>query len=494
MKRAASLGTTENYEQVLMCLICRNLFDDIDHQPKFLPCHHTFCKECLREYVRQMGDEIECPSCRKLATIPAAGVPALQTNFYVKYIESLVCNRSDHMSGKKQCMYHEKEKAVMFCQQCQIILCKDCCKNNQQCSSHQHIPLTTVTEQSHQKLDNAFTGAHATIERKKLMVEGMLKCLAEEKDSALLKVESTFDSHIHLLTRRATLLKNKVIDIYRENTQKLEDDLEEISTALTCIVSLKEYHEEKISEGDFWHYKKGIEDIKDVDKNTSEKIRPQEIHIVFQDKHGVDKFKPTVKDLGKVKFTRPLVARSEPEGNDCDNESPITQLTNTTDSLTRSTYGSLTSSTTKQVDETTKTTLALTADQHETTNKEPSDLLNNNGSTEPLQSEFLDARPKTLTIKNAKCPSTPTIKQEIKKLLPANLPSMTSDNMKSDKNYYHTVYTSYDEEELLKELNNKPNTWKPVPEVSSEEEPDSLLTSSTISTIEDTDEISEKTT
>jgi len=85
-----SSAVVENYEHMLMCLICRSLFDDHDHQPKFLPCHHTFCKECLREYVRQMGDDIECPSCRKVATIPAAGVSALQTNFYAKYIQNLV--------------------------------------------------------------------------------------------------------------------------------------------------------------------------------------------------------------------------------------------------------------------------------------------------------------------------------------------------------------------------------------------------------------------
>jgi len=95
--RPSSATVVENYEHMLMCLICRSLFDDHDHQPKFLPCHHTFCKECLREYVRQMGDDIECPSCRKVATIPAAGVAALQTNFYAKYIQNLVCG-----SGKDE--------------------------------------------------------------------------------------------------------------------------------------------------------------------------------------------------------------------------------------------------------------------------------------------------------------------------------------------------------------------------------------------------------
>ena len=44
LKRMSTGSREENYEHVLMCLICRSLFDDGVHQPKFLPCHHTFCK------------------------------------------------------------------------------------------------------------------------------------------------------------------------------------------------------------------------------------------------------------------------------------------------------------------------------------------------------------------------------------------------------------------------------------------------------------------
>jgi len=47
-----------------------------------------------------MGDDVECPSCRKVATIPAAGVAALQTNFYAKYIQNLV-----YGSGKLTVLY-----------------------------------------------------------------------------------------------------------------------------------------------------------------------------------------------------------------------------------------------------------------------------------------------------------------------------------------------------------------------------------------------------
>ncbi|ELU13277.1 hypothetical protein CAPTEDRAFT_146224, partial [Capitella teleta] len=116
----------ENYEHVLMCLICRSLFDDNDHQPKFLPCHHTFCKDCLREYVRQIGEEIECPSCRKVATVPTAGVSALQTNFYVKYIHNLVQGVYIGDGTNVTCAVHPGRQLKHFCRQCACSVCDDC--------------------------------------------------------------------------------------------------------------------------------------------------------------------------------------------------------------------------------------------------------------------------------------------------------------------------------------------------------------------------------
>ncbi len=316
MKRSSVAAREENYEHVLMCLICRSLFDDYDHQPKFLPCHHTFCKDCLREYVKQMGDEIECPSCRKIANIPAAGVAALQTNFYVKYIQSLVCGSGGITCSIKECGRHESQQPQFYCQTCQTAICKLCCSKEEVKSCHQHskVPLTTATEESHQNLDSAFSKANATIEAKKVLLENMLRNLSEEKDQALRKIDSTFEGHVHTLHRRATLIKNKVIDIFKENVDKLENDLLEISTALTCIVSLKDYHENKISHGDFREITKGIEEIDEVNGNITKRVKPQENHILFEEAHGADKFKSNIKDLGRVRCTRPMVPRTEPEG------------------------------------------------------------------------------------------------------------------------------------------------------------------------------------
>ena len=62
-------------------------------------------------------------------------------------------------------------------------------------------------------------------------------------------------------------LWNKVIDIYNEHVTQLEADLEEVSTAMTCIVSLKEYHEELIGRSLCQEIDRGVADIDDVFDN-----------------------------------------------------------------------------------------------------------------------------------------------------------------------------------------------------------------------------------
>lgn len=258
-----------------------------------------------------MGDEIECPSCRKPATIPAAGVAALQTNFYAKYIQSLVygvgalgCSPAmlgeGHGGTDPMCQTHNSMKAQYFCKQCSRMACESCFSNEGSCSGHQKKPLVAAAEDFQGKIDASFARANALIEQKKVELEARLKAFSEEKDRALLKIDAAFEAHVHLLNRRATLLKNKVIDSYNERVTSFESDLEEISTAMTCIISLKEFHETAISRGQLEDIEKGVEELNEVYSNVESRIHPRPYHVLFEDKHGIERFKSCIKDLGKV--------------------------------------------------------------------------------------------------------------------------------------------------------------------------------------------------
>ncbi|XP_064597117.1 tripartite motif-containing protein 2-like [Liolophura sinensis] len=77
-------------EDHLTCQICFQAFT----KPKALPCLHTFCEECLRDYtVSRSYDTVgqfQCPMCRKAIDIPPGGVSNFQDNHLVQSLSHTV--------------------------------------------------------------------------------------------------------------------------------------------------------------------------------------------------------------------------------------------------------------------------------------------------------------------------------------------------------------------------------------------------------------------
>ncbi|KAK7483267.1 hypothetical protein BaRGS_00025434 [Batillaria attramentaria] len=65
----------------LSCTICMELF----RSPRLLPCHHTFCLECLQKLAAEhKSNRFPCPTCRQHAPVPSDGLESLQINFYLE--------------------------------------------------------------------------------------------------------------------------------------------------------------------------------------------------------------------------------------------------------------------------------------------------------------------------------------------------------------------------------------------------------------------------
>ena len=75
------MATAKQLDTLTECSICTETYTD----PRVLPCVHTYCLECIREWSKdkQPGDQLACPLCRKEFTLPENGVEDLPKNFFV---------------------------------------------------------------------------------------------------------------------------------------------------------------------------------------------------------------------------------------------------------------------------------------------------------------------------------------------------------------------------------------------------------------------------
>ena len=96
----------------LSCPICYELYK----KPKYLPCYHSYCEECLVKLVVQCN--ITCPECRKTSVVPSGGVKQLPNNFFInRLLDEVALKRK--VEGEAKCDLCVRGDAVE-------VLCLDC--------------------------------------------------------------------------------------------------------------------------------------------------------------------------------------------------------------------------------------------------------------------------------------------------------------------------------------------------------------------------------
>ena len=127
----------------LTCPICYQLFKN----PKYLPCHHSYCEQCLEKM--QVQSKIICPECRKEAIVPTGGVKDLPNNFFInRMVDELVLKHKVEGEEEVKCdECDEDEPVVAYCPECNSFLCQFCYethKRNKRFRGHGIVPFTEL--------------------------------------------------------------------------------------------------------------------------------------------------------------------------------------------------------------------------------------------------------------------------------------------------------------------------------------------------------------
>ena len=134
------MAIANNWQKVkeeLTCAICQDLLN----KPKILPCLHSFCTGCLKDWAGRLENldpskrHLECPLCRArvlLSTLIA--VEELPSHFSAIRLVEIV--RLQEQAGSKKVTpisqhCDEGENAVSSCSECAIFLCEFCEKAHQ---------------------------------------------------------------------------------------------------------------------------------------------------------------------------------------------------------------------------------------------------------------------------------------------------------------------------------------------------------------------------
>jgi len=122
------MATVKQLDDITECPICTEVYTD----PRVLPCVHTYCLKCIKAWSdKQPGDELACPLCKKVCTLPSNGVEDLPKNFFVTNFLQMkkLSSAKSKTSGCEACSGAEGTKvkvATVYCVVCQQKLCRAC--------------------------------------------------------------------------------------------------------------------------------------------------------------------------------------------------------------------------------------------------------------------------------------------------------------------------------------------------------------------------------
>ena len=126
----------------LSCPICYELYK----KPKYLPCYHSYCEECLVKLVVQSN--ITCPECRKTSVVPSGGVKQLPNNFFInRLLDEVALKRKVEGEEEAECDLCVRKDAVeVLCLDCGAFLCTRCFDNHKYSKEYQNHNMMPINE------------------------------------------------------------------------------------------------------------------------------------------------------------------------------------------------------------------------------------------------------------------------------------------------------------------------------------------------------------
>ncbi|KAI5099847.1 NHL repeat-containing protein 3 isoform X1 [Silurus meridionalis] len=288
-------------KQFLVCSICLDHF----HNPKVLPCLHTFCERCLQNYIPPQSLTLSCPVCRQTSILPEKGVAALQNNFFITNLMEVLqrdpecsrpeaCNMLESVSaavaGKPLSCPNHEGKAVnkkpftaaqsglqlkrtpsrgwlgqcrqirgvegqeqvmeFYCESCETAMCLDCTEGEHR--EHITVPLRDVLEQHKAALKNQLDAIRNRLPQLTVAIElvnEISRQLMERKTEAVNDISCTFEELERVLHQRKTALITDLENICSSKQKVLQSQLSSLQQAKEHIESSCSFTEQALSHG-----------------------------------------------------------------------------------------------------------------------------------------------------------------------------------------------------------------------------------------------------
>ena len=305
---------SSDHDDLLVCGICEELYDDDTHKPKFLSCFHTFCAHCLDKLSNKKQSNpasIQCPNCRSNTQLPASGVYGLQTNFYIARMKNVSKHPEQPKTHQtrtvafKPCYRHTNQTKSYFCVTCEITLCRDCIVTDHTAATGHSVISISEEESVYVQELNDSQKTLALNKRNHQIIESELALLTAAKETALKDVETFIMLANNELGQHKTVLTNQILQQFNTQKNYLLDKQRQIQTETEMLNKNITQAKTMTKTGDLRKLMPISESLKrDNEKIISvfSKMDLGKNFLAVDFDNAIDEFKKSLAPLGEVCF------------------------------------------------------------------------------------------------------------------------------------------------------------------------------------------------
>ncbi|CAD5114936.1 DgyrCDS3966 [Dimorphilus gyrociliatus] len=200
--------------RLLSCGICWKTYS----QPKILPCLHTFCSNCLMEYLPAESLGITCPVCRHQSILPQNGIEGLPNNNTLINLLSGSINDDQIF-----CPSHPKNCIELYCNECETAICYECTS-----AEHDQHEFDTIADAVNDQKKEMVTLVKEAKQRVPEIMQA-LKTIKKVKDelvenhtTAKRSALATFDLILNRLRQRRDLVLEDIKETFLNKEKALD--------------------------------------------------------------------------------------------------------------------------------------------------------------------------------------------------------------------------------------------------------------------------------
>ena len=298
-------------EKQLKCPVCLELYTD----PKILPCHHSFCQECLEKMPKERearGDTyyLSCPTCRQHIEIPREGVGAFPVAFTLNNFKKITQNLKIKASDPQQvtCIDHDKPLEV-FCETCETVICFHCVVRTHK--DHKYDLVSDCYPKHYQMLQERLK----QMKGKKEALKKVLSDLAEREgeirergEGVLEEIHGMVEEMIGILRQSERKLTEQVKRVTDAKLEVLSRQTNSIKMSLSLLDDVEDYVKQSLTTSTHQQVLRSKKQMMEHIGEVTTQITVEELHPIEKDdlrliKESAKTLKNSLHHIGTVSYT-----------------------------------------------------------------------------------------------------------------------------------------------------------------------------------------------